>query len=341
MEKIENISDIEIKQKIIKDSKLIFSKHPEEKYRRNPIGREIVYPIKDYINFTVFSQKLKKEIKLKTYMFLPENSEIDYKGIIYLFNGMTAHSETAAFIAKDFSTTGCVIVSFDNRGQGLSEGENGNIENFGDIIKDSQQFMYETEQYFKKMYKDKNIEDYDNKIKFLKNKFIGGISMGGLMCYYLSKNNPNEYKGVMFFAPALDIQQNWITKKLIKFAGWLYPSYVLNLIGKEALAFKNPQAFEDMDPIIKNTKTQINTVKTLLDYSEKDKDYKNYSCPFVIIIPGVDKLVPPKSMFDFYEASSSKDKQCWYYENCWHAVYVEEEIFEITKRLVKWIKDRL
>lgn len=334
---MEKYSDL--KKEIIKNSKTIFDKHPEEKYRRYPKETEVKYPITNFIDFRVFQKSTNKNIKLQNYMFLPDTDKhSEIKGIVYMFHGMQDWAGTSAFIAQNYADTGCVVVAYDQRGHGYSQGYLGDIENFQYLIDDAKKFMLETEQYFKTKYKD---EKEKNRTNFLNNRFLHGLSMGGLLCYYLSKDKPEMYKGVVLFAPAVDIHPGCFLRFLIRILGTCCSCLTIPE-DKESLLSKNPYLNEYPDPMVERTKISFRTVKTTLDFMEESqKQFSEYKASFVIVIPGVDKMVPPITMFDLFEKSKSLDKDCWYYPNLWHEIDFEEEIFEIMKRLGVWVEKRL
>jgi acylglycerol lipase len=63
----------------------------------------------------------------------------------------------------------------------------------------------------------------------------------------------------------------------------------------------------------------------------------------MIIQGGLDKLVNPDGAFELYYQSKTKeeDKEILFYEKMWHDVWHEEEIHEINKKVVEWIKIRV
>ena len=61
---------------------------------------------------------------------------------------------------------------------------------------------------------------------------------------------------------------------------------------------------------------------------------------FLIIIAGVEKMVCLDTIINYYNYSKVNDKSTWLYPNLWHAVFEEEEVFDLMPRLNKWISDR-
>ena len=327
---------LDVKKLIAKNSNLIMSKQAEEKYRKEPLGRT-KFPIEDFINFTVYSDILKKKLNLKTYMQLPNDKDFpNYKGILFSFHGMQSHGNVVSACALEYSKIGVVTVTYDYRGHGQSDGTNGDIEDFESIVNDSILFIESVENYFKDKFKGDN-----EKLKFLGNMFVEGLSMGGLMSYNVSKRFPHKFKGAILHAPAFDFNANSILKILIPLVNWCCPLMKVPRSDKP-LAVKNPASFENPDPILDKTYIKLRTVSTMSkNMKQSQSEFHTYETPFVIIIPGCDKLVPPEIMLEFYEKSRSLDKQIMYYQDMWHATYVEEEIFDIVKRLVKWIDERI
>ena len=71
------------------------------------------------------------------------------------------------------------------------------------------------------------------------------------------------------------------------------------------------------------------------------KKAQEYKKSFIIIIPGIDKLVPPKKMFEFFNLSESEEKEILYYPNCWHGIFAEEEVYDIMPRITNWVNERI
>ena len=229
-----------IKKLIKENSKYISSKQAEEKYRKIPTEK-IVYPIEDFIELSVYSNTLKKYLKLKTYMSLPNEKNFPiFKAIIINFHGLQAHSNASASYSTEYSKHGIVVVSYDYRGHGLSEGTNGDTEDYDLLISDSELFILKVEEYFKEKYKGNK-----EKLEFLNKMFIDGISMGGLMAFNISRNNPHKFKGVIYHAPAF-VTLNCFNDTLLNFFASCCP--LMNIpIRKKSAICKNPYLFENPD----------------------------------------------------------------------------------------------
>lgn len=328
-EKMEDID--EIRNHANDFEKDLFKVLHEDKYRIKPLGRDKM-KYEDFIEFKDYSQTYKKEYKLKTYMELPPD-DVNYIGIVYSFHGMQSHANTLATIAIELSKIGLVTVAFDYRGHGFSEGINGDIESFDELINTAKLFINSVENYFKSMIE---LKKYNIKNEnFLKERYCQGLSMGGLLCYFLSLTL--DFKGVLFYAPAFDLFTSCFEKFVIK--------YVFKCFNKIEIEssdpptnYKNLNTYDNKDPIIENIKIKSRTVNEMYLYMIKAQNsFKDYNTNFLLIIPAVDKIVPPKSMIKFYESCKSNFKKVYYYKNLWHSIVLEEEIFDIIEKIKIWI----
>ena len=334
-----------IKKVIAQNQKSLFNQKQLDVYRKELLDLER-FPIEDYINLEVLQKSTNNKIKLKTYMMLQNKEQFDYpKGVMFMFHGMGAFAGNTANVAKAYANSGLIVCSYDYRGHGNSEGYNGNIESMDDVVSDSKLFIDESLSYIKEnIFKsdEKNKED-DNKKSFenfLRNKFLSGISMGGLVAYLISKNSTkDDYKSVIFYAPAFDTYVNPVLKLLSGVIKRFAPNMA---IGKTDKFCKNRNYFDNPAKEIEKTSIKIGTAGELLSSIKPIyKERKSYSVPFLMIIPGVDKLCPPQGMFDFYEESISNDKEIWYFPTVWHAIYIEEEIKYILPKVEEYIVKRI
>lgn len=69
--------------------------------------------------------------------------------------------------------------------------------------------------------------------------------------------------------------------------------------------------------------------------------FHEYESSFVIVQGGLDKLVHPDGAFELFDKCKSKDKTIWFYEQMWHDIWHEEEIFEIIEKVKVWLLERV
>lgn len=325
-----------LEDKINKSESLIMKAVLEDKYKCALPNHGMDFPIKDYLNLTAYQESTKKNIKIMTYLYLPDPLTYPYpKGIIYMLHGMGSYSRSHVHVAKKHSESGYVAASLDYRSYGLSEGIKGNIENFDFLVTDCEKFIKETNEHLSKRFSIKVDEG------FLQNRFVSGLSMGGLLAYLISLKEPKFFKGVILYAPAFDVNVSRITRCMVKIISKVCPNSSIPQPKIQTMC-KNPDYLELRDDIVKNTVSKFQTLSELIrkgDYVFQVAD--GYTAPFVIIIPGIDKLVPPKRMYEVYKRAKSTDKQAWYYDNLWHGVVLEPEIEEIVERVTVWMNERI
>ena len=110
-------------------------------------------------------------------MYPDENKFSTPKGVMFMFHGMGDYSGNSANISKAYCNVGLISCAYDYRGQGKSEGINGNIESMDELQSDTEKFMQETESFLRTKYEIKT----EDKSNFTNNRFASGLSMGGVV----------------------------------------------------------------------------------------------------------------------------------------------------------------
>jgi len=254
---------------------------------------------------------------------------------VYMLHGLSSHSNSFAHLAKKLAEKGCIVTAFDYRGHGLSEGKNGNIESWNTLVIDAKKFIEETDEFLKKKFYDEKNKD---SLNFLENRIVCGMSMGGLLTYFVTKDEPKKFHAI-YLAACFGITEPFYLKIIIRVLGTFCPNLKIPSPVGESEKYKNPANNEIKDPI--TIRGRFRTARELVNSLDLAKDeMKNspYKNTFIMIIPGVDKIVPPLDQFDFFEKAESNDKEIVYYENAWHSLYAEEEMFDISPKLCNWIE---
>ena len=334
----------EIKQAIKLNQKTLFDKKQLDIYKKEKIDSER-FLIEDYINLEVHQESTKNKLKLKTYMMLQNKVKFELpNGVMFMFHGMGAYSGNTANVAKAYSNSGLIVCAYDYRGHGDSEGINGNIESIEEVLSDSILFMEESLSYIKEVIfktTEQNKEEINKKHNtFLKNKFLSGISMGGLISYLLSKENiKDNFNSVIFYAPAFETYANMLITTFSSIIKYFVPNMP---ISKSSQFCKNKNYLENPPKEIEKIVVKVKTAALLINVMKPiSKERKKYSSSFLLLIGGVDKICTPKSMIDFYEDSISVDKEVWYFPTVWHAIYIEEEINYILPKIEEYIAKRI
>ena len=300
----------------------------QEKYRREIPGINDKFSEEFFIPFEV--QLNSTQIKFCAYRehgkYL-QNLEKP-RALLFLAHGLFAHENRCAHIAKFFSNIGITTVGFDSRGHGKSGGLPGYIGKFDQNLSDFEQFMTVMD----KIYSDE-IPRY----------FIGQ-SMGGMLGFMIGLKKPEYFKGMIFFAPSL--KQHSSKKFLMNTAKFL--SYMISTIPipfpRKNDSSKNPAVFENVmiEPYVYKGGIRMGTIRSIVNAMNfTSVNIERFNVPFVMVQGGTDQLVDLECNVDFYEKSPAKDKTFVFYENMWHDVVHEEEIFEILDYLSKWFEKRI
>ncbi|ORU91106.1 MAG: alpha/beta hydrolase [Cycloclasticus sp. symbiont of Poecilosclerida sp. N] len=104
--------------------------------------------------------------------------------VIYLIHGLGEHSGRYSNMAEYYASLGIEVVSFDLRGHGKSDGQRGHCDDFSQMMKDIDCFLYQV-----------------SKIDTGKPHFIYGHSLGATLAIKYAMSHPGEYNGVILSAP--------------------------------------------------------------------------------------------------------------------------------------------
>eukprot|EP00340_Litonotus_pictus_P001797 CAMPEP_0170518428 /NCGR_PEP_ID=MMETSP0209-20121228/4117_1 /TAXON_ID=665100 ORGANISM="Litonotus pictus, Strain P1" /NCGR_SAMPLE_ID=MMETSP0209 /ASSEMBLY_ACC=CAM_ASM_000301 /LENGTH=235 /DNA_ID=CAMNT_0010803983 /DNA_START=253 /DNA_END=957 /DNA_ORIENTATION=- len=234
--------------------------------------------------------------------------------------------DTTGHFAKAFAKNGFVCAGFDMRGHGKSEGED--TESFKVIMEDSKLFISKTEETLRALFQGKDQ-------KFLDNKFIWGMSMGGMMSIEMSRLD-SSIKGAMLLCPAVTLGEDDLEKQAIIDLGKKSPESVFASTNDKSPC-NNSNLWEDKESFIYQRSTKLRSGSAIAEHSIIAEKYlSEYETKFVIVIPGLDRTVPAIQQFAFFDNSKSKDKEVWLYENNRHAIIWEKEVYEIIDRLIVW-----
>ena len=299
-----------------------------EKYRKEVPGLNDKFSEEFFVPFSVQSNST--PIMLCTYREHGKNLQNIEKprALLFLAHGLFAHENRCAHIAKFFSNLGVTTVGYDARGHGKSGGLPGYVDNFDISVTDCEAFM----DLMDKIYS----EDIP--------RFFIGQSMGGMLGFMVGLKKPNYFKGMMFFAPSL--KQNSGKKFLMntaKFLSYIISTYPIKLPRKNDSS-KNPAVFENImvEPFIYKGGIRMGTIKSLVNAMNfSSVNIEKFKVAFVMVQGGCDNLVDVECNIDLFERSPTTDKTLVFYENLWHDVAHEEEIFEILDFLGKWLEIRI
>jgi acylglycerol lipase len=320
--KISN-KEIKIKEEVLKKSEVISADYNEIKRGNIEDIYKYSFPEENFLDFYVNDTERKlKIIKLHTYRFNPQGSP---KAIVIMFHGLNSHINHGSYTAKMLADEGYLVVGYDHRGFGKSEGLSGYIESVDLLYSDAKLFI-------------SNMISLFPDLSF----FLLGMSLGALICYKLTLEFPKEFKGVIMLSPALRPIQNSFFAGFGVFLGWVL-SKPKTVKPRLDFAVKSEYCKEKLlnDPYTYTDGTRLGTIKSVIQGMDNiDKTFSNYTVPFIVFVGGKDTIIDISASFELIEHSKSQDKRLWYYDNMYHDIWNEEEIFDISPKIVKWINER-
>ena len=104
--------------------------------------------------------------------------------VVCIIHGLGEHSGRYANMAEYYTSRDIEVVSFDLRGHGKSGGQRGHSDDFQQIIRDIDQFLYKA-----------------SGIDIGKPHFIYGHSLGGTLTIKYALTHPGQFKGVILSSP--------------------------------------------------------------------------------------------------------------------------------------------
>lgn len=106
--------------------------------------------------------------------------------VVCLIHGLGEHSGRYTNMAQYYVSQGVEVVSFDLRGHGKSGGQRGHSDDFQQMLRDIDRFLYKA-----------------SAIDVEKPHFIYGHSLGGTLAIKYALSHSGEFKGVILSAPML------------------------------------------------------------------------------------------------------------------------------------------
>jgi len=247
------------------------------------------YPEEDFILFEI---KGEPKIKLATYRYAPKHAP---KAVIIYFHGMGGYMAFSAYLAKRLSSENYVVVGYDYRGHGKSEGKRFYIKDFSVLINDSQEFINKVHELYPNL-----------------PLIIGGSSLGGCIAYHISLSSPDTIRAAFYFAPALKPIQSTCTVYSALIFGCCFPCCGVSK-GDIKLSCKSAMTIEktESDQYVNNGSTPLGTIRTVLTGMRNCEDtFQDYKTDFIIFTgKKEEKIVDTSACDSLIALSSSKEKK--------------------------------
>ena len=175
--------------------------------------------------------------------------------------------------------------------------------------------------------------------------FLVGMSLGGAITFQMGVNHPENYKGVIFLAPAFGSNREDIyhLKLIMKTVGIFVPKLFVPMTAIEGKTTKyNLSKHFEQDLNYFSGGYVSGTVRNTLHATDLVRSqFSKFSLPYITIMGGIEKVVDMFAPLDFDEVNSSPDKTTIYCRDMWHSVFFEEEVVAVSEIVASWLQQRI
>lgn len=274
-------------------------------------------------------------MKLLASEWIPVNQ--NPKALIFLCHGYAMEcSITMNSTARRLAKNGFAVYGLDYEGHGKSDGLQGLVMNFDDLIDDCSN-------HFSKI-----CEKPENKKKM---RYLLGESMGGAVVLLLHKKNPSFWDGAILSAPmckiADDIKPSGMVVSILSALSKVIPTWkIIPTQDIVDIAFKVPEVREQIrankycykgKPRLR-TGYELNRVSTGIEQSLNE-----VTLPFLVLHGEDDKVTDKSVSKQLYDVASSSDKTLKLYPGMWHGLlYGEppENLDIVFSDIISWMEKR-
>ncbi|KAK1409505.1 hypothetical protein QVD17_36031 [Tagetes erecta] len=265
-------------------------------------------------------------------------TDCEPKALVFLNHGYAMEcSVSMKGSAMRLVRAGFEVYGIDNQGHGKSDGLQGLIPSFDDLVDDCFQFFTSI------------CERKENKNKL---RVLLGESMGGAMVLRLHRMKPNYWDGGVLVAPMCKIADSMKPSKLVTNIllqlNKIIPAWRI-VPGQDIIniAFRDPKIRQEIrdNPLCYKGRVRLQTAVELLNVTiDLEKRLKEVTFPFLIVHGEDDKVTDPLTSELLYETASSTDKTFKLYPGMWHALtYGEftENTDIVFADIISWINERM
>ncbi|CAH1419709.1 unnamed protein product [Lactuca virosa] len=277
-----------------------------------------------------------KGVKLFTCRWLPVDCEP--KALVFLNHGYAMEcSFSMKGPAMRLVKARFGVYGIDCQGHGKSDGVQGYIPSFSDLVDDSSDFFTSV------------CEKQENKNKL---RVLLGESMGGAMVLRLHMKKPQFWDGGVLVAPMCklsdDMKPPQIVVSILSHLTRIIPTWRI-VPGQDIieLAFRDPKIREEVrnNPLCYKGRVRLQTANELYGVTTNlETRLQEVKLPFFLAHGGDDKVTDPTASKLLYEKASSTDKTFKLYPGMWHALtYGEfsENTDIVFADIITWINEKI
>lgn len=250
------------------------------------------------------------------------------RGTIVLTHGIAEHSECYHRFATSLAEDGWMVVGWDLRGHGKSEGKRGYVDDFSHYSQDLDLFI----KFVKAQIHDRNLP-----------LFLFGHSMGGLITIKtLIQNAPAQIRAVLLSSPALGVSLQ-VPELKVKaarlLADWAPKVTLYNEIDYKNL-HKDPELLKSyrQDPLRHEKISPRLYLGMMASIDEAFQHAKEVHLPLLIQLAGQEKIVNTTESQRFFDSVSSKKKEVFVYQDSFHEIFNDIERDQALRDLKNFLQ---
>jgi alpha-beta hydrolase superfamily lysophospholipase len=247
--------------------------------------------------------------------------------VIALVHGMGEHSGRYRRLAEFFTARGIAVISYDQRGHGKSEGKQGHITHYNQLLDGIDELLEKTRLQFKN-----------------KPIFLYGHSMGGNLVLNYALKKPNTVKGIVVTGPWLRLAFDppAIQVKLANLMRNLYPGF------SQASGLKTENLSRDPEVVKAYTRDRlvhdritasffVNLYQAGLYALQHANELK---VPALLMHGGSDKITSAQASEEFAKKASLVT-QFHLWDGMYHEIHNEPEREVVLTKVFDWISAHL
>ncbi|KAF1878951.1 hypothetical protein Lal_00047623, partial [Lupinus albus] len=259
------------------------------------------------------------------------------KALVFICHGYAIEcSITLNSTATRLAKAGYAVYGLDYEGHGKSDGLQGFVNSFDDVINDCSN-------YFNTI-----CEKTENKKRM---RYLLGESMGGAVALLLHRKMPQYWNGAILVAPmckiADDMRPNTMMVSLLSALCKVVPTWrIVPALDIIDLAFKVPQVREQIrgNPYCYKGRPRLKTAYELVRVStEIEQRLNEVSLPFLVLHGEEDKVTDKSVSNELYDVASSLDKTIKMYPGMWHGLLYGEPIENLNivfSDIINWLEEK-
>ena len=247
--------------------------------------------------------------------------------VVCLIHGLGEHSGRYATMAEYYVSHGVEVVSFDLRGHGRSDGQRGHCDDFQQMVRDIEHFLYK-----------------GARVDLEKPHFIYGHSLGGTLALKYILSNPGEFKGVILSAPMFKPAFEPPKWKVVmgRYLQSIWPTLSLsNEVDRNALTRdKALLASYKSDPLNHDRISAKFGTQLLEEGEGLLQDASLVNLPMLMMHGDADELTCHKASILFADCAG---QQCTLkiWEDFYHELHHEPKKEDVFDYSIAWMKGRL